>query len=65
FNKMTGLHHIEGGDSNLTEPDRIQRKFCQRKMTDFVRITLLVIPLAVNMIWQLKTARCRFTMNEL
>jgi len=49
---MTGLHHFEGGDSNLTDSDRIQRKFCQRKMTDFVRITLLVIPFAVNMMWR-------------
>jgi len=47
---MTGLHHFEACDSNLTERDTIERNFCQRKMTDFVRITRLVIPLAVNLI---------------
>jgi len=46
---MTASHHFEVGDSNLTERDRCQRKFCQTKMTDFVRITVLVIPLAVNL----------------
>ena len=36
----------------MTEPDRIERKFCQRKMTDFVRITVLVIAFAVIVIAQ-------------
>lgn len=32
----------------MTDADRYRRKFCQRKMTDFVRVTRLVIPVSVK-----------------
>ena len=49
----------------MTDRAKILHKFCQRKMTDFVRITLLVIPLAVNLMSLNQNGQIRFTMNDI
>ena len=49
----------------MTDRVKILHKFCQRKMTDFVRLTVLVIPLAVNLMLANQNGQIRFTMNEL
>ena len=49
----------------MTDSGKILHKFCQRKMTDFVRLTVLVIPLAVNLMPANQNGRIRFTMNDI
>ena len=44
----------------MTDYGKILHKFCQRKMTDFVRITVLVIPLAVNLIFTSRNGQVSF-----